>query len=556
LRSAAERAPWRERAAPSWILGAVFLIVAVWGLGAADVVGEDEAREVGIVQDMVAGRWLWPRFNAEIIPDKPTLYHWLAAATVAVVGFSETAVRLPSAVAGAALVAWTARFGSRHLGPAAGVAAGLLLATFPAFLGRVRLARPDVLMVFLLSAALGLAFRACRDGRRSDVTASLALLGLAILAKGPVAPALYAATLLGFLAWQRELPRLRTFVTAPGLAALVLLGGGWYALGLAGWGEEFVRQHLLGRYARNLAGGLATGEAYSPDSAAYHLTFYPAHLPLVALPWTPLVVAALVRLRGICGFRAPLVRFLVCWALAPVVVFTPAEWKLRYYLLPSLPALALLSAPLAAALVSAPLERPRASRAALALAAVLLVAGAAAAWIALARPELLSRSDQTTVRTLLSALPGGRSTAAALAGATLGAAATAVALRLWGPLVAVTAALVAGWFAAAPAATDGSVASLRRFAVAARERFPADGHLAFFGLPVRSVVVYAGRPIPSLDRDPARITPGLGVIAGPRAYERLVADGRLGEPLARGEGRVGNLDDGTLVLAEGRAKTP
>src|SRR4029434_9765449 len=127
---------------------------------------------------------------------------------------------------------------------------------------------------------------------------------------------------------------------------------GWYALALAGWGDEFVRQHLIGRYARNLAGGLVSGQAYSPDSLAYHLTYYPLHLQAIALPWTPLVIAALIRLYRRDGFRTPLVRFLVCWARAPLVVVTPAEWKLRYYPLPSLPALALLAAPLAAELTT------------------------------------------------------------------------------------------------------------------------------------------------------------------------------------------------------------
>ena len=53
------------------LLAAVWLAVALHGLGDADVVGDDEAREVGIVQAIVAGdRWL-PRFNGELIPDKP-----------------------------------------------------------------------------------------------------------------------------------------------------------------------------------------------------------------------------------------------------------------------------------------------------------------------------------------------------------------------------------------------------------------------------------------------------------------------------------------------------
>jgi mannosyltransferase len=155
----AERAPL--------VLAAVFLTLALAGIGTAEITGDDEAREVGIVQDVLAGHWLWPRFNAELIPDKPVLSHWLGALSCAVAGFSEAAVRLPSALAAAGVVAWTTRFGMRMLGPGAGIAAGLLLATTPAFFERSQLARPDMLMLCVLAPALGLAFRAYRGAARA-----------------------------------------------------------------------------------------------------------------------------------------------------------------------------------------------------------------------------------------------------------------------------------------------------------------------------------------------------------------------------------------------------
>src|SRR3989442_13854441 len=61
------------------LLAAGYLVAALHGLGASDIVGDDEAREAGIVQDVVAGHWLWPRFNGEPLPAKPVLYHWLPA---------------------------------------------------------------------------------------------------------------------------------------------------------------------------------------------------------------------------------------------------------------------------------------------------------------------------------------------------------------------------------------------------------------------------------------------------------------------------------------------
>jgi 4-amino-4-deoxy-L-arabinose transferase-like glycosyltransferase len=538
-------------------MAAVYLALALHGAAASDITGDDEAREAGIVQDMVAGHWLWPRFNDDLIPDKPTGYHWLAAIPCALAGFSETAVRLPSALAGAALVGWTAHFGMQLLGAPAGIAAGALVATFPALFDRAIVARPDVVMLVLLSAALGLAFRAQRERAPAAATWALVLLGAATLVKGPVAPALFVTTLAAFLLWQRDLRGARALVTLPGVAAFVVLGGGWYALALAGWGDDFVKQHLVGRYLRNLGGGLVEGRAYSPKPFLWHATFYPIHLPAIAMPWTPLVVAALVRLWKRRGYENPLVRFLVCWAAAPVLVFAPAEYKLRYYLLPCLPALALLAAPLAAELVTRPVGAARATRASLVASALLLVAGGLAAWVALARPDLLSRSDQDTMAAVLGAMPGGRGTLAMIVGTLVGVAGAAVALRLWGPLVALTGTLAIGWLAVgAPrvAAATTDAVSFRDLARTVRERYPAGAPLAFYGPAVRTVVVYVGRPIPSLGRRATAIAAGMGVIATLPAYQALAQGGYVGDTLAVAEGRTGNLERNTLVLAEGAEK--
>src|SRR5262249_32374689 len=106
------------------LLGAAVLLLALHDLGDAAIVHNDEAREVGIVQDIVAGHWFWPRFNDDLLPDKPTLFHWLAAVPCALFGFSATAVRLPSALAAAGTVWWTVEFGSWLFGPPAGLVAG------------------------------------------------------------------------------------------------------------------------------------------------------------------------------------------------------------------------------------------------------------------------------------------------------------------------------------------------------------------------------------------------------------------------------------------------
>ena len=531
------------------LLAAGYLVLALHGLGASDVVGDDEAREAGIVQDVVAGHWLWPRFNGELLPDKPILYHWLAALPCVPAGFSERAVRLPSALAGAALVGWTARFGTDLLGAPAGLAAAALLATTPALFTHARVARPDVLLVLLLALALGRAFRWWRDGWRRDASTALALLGAATFAKGPVAPVLFALALGGFLAWQRELPRLPRILTAPGLAAFAVLGLGWYAAALAGWGQPFVREHLVGRYARNLLGGLATGGPYSPKPLAYHLLFYVKHLPAIALPWTPLAGLALWQAWRSGGFRDPRLRFLLCWAAAPLVAFTPAEWKLRYYLLPGLPALALMTAPAVMRLVARRPRRPDV-RGAVALAAV--VAAGLVVLVLAVRQLPLSSSDASTFGALAAIAPGGPAAAVAGVGFIAGVLLVALAWRAWAALVTLVAAGVVLWMAAGQPALEAAISrrdSLKPFAAAVAARYPPPAPLAFWGEPIRPVAVYVGRPMPALRRR-EDLAPGLALVGSEPGLRALLAAGVVGFPMLSAEGRLGNVARGRVMLLE------
>jgi len=165
-------------------------------LGTVDIVGDDEAREVGIIQDIAArGRWLLPRFNDSIFPDKPPLYHWLAAAVCVHEGVcDERQFRLPSAAAALVLVLVVGLAGALLFDTGTGIVGAVLIGLTPSIFERSRVARPDVLLTLLLAAALLTFYSWWQDGggsRRRSVMLGV-LLGLAVLAKGPVAPAVAA----------------------------------------------------------------------------------------------------------------------------------------------------------------------------------------------------------------------------------------------------------------------------------------------------------------------------------------------------------------------------
>src|SRR5260370_1622924 len=124
----------------------------------------DEGLYASIAQEMLTrGDWVIPHINGLPYLEKPPLYFWLTALTFRVVGPTEWAVRLWSALATLRTVLLTWRIGRRLYGDRAGLLAGLMLATVVGNALYVRKASTDQLFIFYL--ALG-RYRVLRDVQR------------------------------------------------------------------------------------------------------------------------------------------------------------------------------------------------------------------------------------------------------------------------------------------------------------------------------------------------------------------------------------------------------
>src|SRR5437667_451151 len=104
------------------LLLALAAALLAFRLGAVPLLGPDEPRYVRVAIEMQrAGEWVRPTLQGEVWLEKPPLYYWLAGAAFRILGETETAARLPSVLAGLALVGVTALVGTRLFGRAAGL---------------------------------------------------------------------------------------------------------------------------------------------------------------------------------------------------------------------------------------------------------------------------------------------------------------------------------------------------------------------------------------------------------------------------------------------------
>ncbi len=217
------RAPWAETGAAALLAFLLFFN----GTGRAPLIGRDEPRFAEAAREMLArGDLVVPTFGGINRYDKPILIYWCTMASYAIFGVNERAARLPSNLAGAALIALLAWWARRRWGPGAGLTAGLLLAVTLTFHLETHGCTADMVMLLpTVAAMLALHRLTVENGGPGAAAVFWIGMALSILAKGPVGPAV--AIFTGAGAW--VLARSWRRWEAVALGGLVLAG--WWRLG-------------------------------------------------------------------------------------------------------------------------------------------------------------------------------------------------------------------------------------------------------------------------------------------------------------------------------------
>jgi len=314
------------------LVAVLAFILFISGLRAIGFVGPDEARYAAVARGMLlSGDYVTPRLFGEPWFEKPPLYYW-AASQLFRFSMNEQTARLPSAIAAIVFLLIWFRFARARFGETVAVLATLFLASSLGWIGFARAAAMDMLFTVTLDLALLLLALWVWDRKPLRLYGFYIFLGLATLAKGPLAVGLAGLVFLGYVATVRDWPALRPLLLSPALAVFFAVAGPWYALCYAVNGapfvEEFILQHNLARFVS--ADALGHGQP---------VWFYIPVLIGGLFPWSPLLLLPLGEMvhaaRGV--FRDKQRAFLFWWVVMPFVFFSLSENKLPGYLLPILP---------------------------------------------------------------------------------------------------------------------------------------------------------------------------------------------------------------------------
>jgi 4-amino-4-deoxy-L-arabinose transferase-like glycosyltransferase len=273
--------------------------------------------------------WVTPYYNGHPWFEKPILLYWLAKPALAIFG-EAFGPRLPDVLATLATYAMTLWFCRRNLGNRPALYSTLILASSPIVVALGRMMMTDPILLVCISGAF-LTFWESIVGSPRWRLASGFLLGLAVLAKGPVAGALFLPVAIWMFVRHKGLRKGFRGGWGAGIALFFLAVASWYVPAYLANGSVFVHDFLI---EQNL-GRFSGGDQAHTISGPVNLIFYPAIILICYLPWSGFLVTAWRRAED-----QPLNSFLKAWFLTVLIFFTITKAKLPHYILP-------LSVPLA-----------------------------------------------------------------------------------------------------------------------------------------------------------------------------------------------------------------
>ena len=221
------------------LLLAIFAAVIQASLFTPPLVDDVDTSHAQAAQHMAeSGDWVTLKVNGLRYLEKPPLPYWLDAALYRVFGENVFATHLPNALAllGCAWLAWV--FASRAWSTRAGFYAALGVLTSVGPFLYTRFSIPEALLSFLLLVALYCLLTGFKSSRGFRMYGMWAALGLAVLAKGLIAPIFFAAAAIPFLLSSGQWRLWRRLKPFTGTLLLLIIAAPWHILaGLANPGQ-------------------------------------------------------------------------------------------------------------------------------------------------------------------------------------------------------------------------------------------------------------------------------------------------------------------------------
>jgi 4-amino-4-deoxy-L-arabinose transferase-like glycosyltransferase len=330
------------------------MLSLVVNFSAYPLLDPDEGRNAEVAREMyVTGDYVLPQLNGLPYLDKPVGYFAVGALSMRILGPTVTAARLPSLLFSIATIVVVAWFGRLLFDASATWVAAVATAATPFTVAYARTVIFDSTLTFFVVVALSAFYLAVErtarrggtsEGRKVGSAADgvpwwpavgWAAVAFGVLIKGPIALALPLMVVVPYAIWRRAVRALADTVGLLLFASILLP----WLLAVSREIPDFIHYALVTETAKRLT----TDQLHRTGP----LWYFVAILPVAALPWTLVAAGSwrrISRYRNQRGMLDTRIVFLLLWIIVPLLFFSLSESKRPQYVLPLVPAIALLVA--------------------------------------------------------------------------------------------------------------------------------------------------------------------------------------------------------------------
>ncbi|WP_154859489.1 ArnT family glycosyltransferase [Cyclobacterium xiamenense] len=321
-----------------WLVLGSFLIHFA-NIGGFSIYALDEAKNAtAAIEMMQQDEWVLPTFNREPRFAKPPLHYYAFALAYSWFGFNPFAARFFPALLGFCLIWVVYGFTRYHTNKRLAFWVAFVVCCSPHWAIQFHMAVPDAFLIFFLTCSLACFYTSIKKSEKSPklILAAYLSLGLAVLSKGPVAIVLVAGIMgLYLLIGQKKpLRQIAALLYVPGVLLFFCVVLPWYVLvGIQSegqWLSEFFLTHNLSRFSAPMEG----------HGGGPWLTW--GYVFVGMLPFSPLLVFRLRKLRSLLKPANDLLLFSACAAVVIVLFFSVSATKLPNYTVPAYPFIAIL----------------------------------------------------------------------------------------------------------------------------------------------------------------------------------------------------------------------
>ncbi|MDQ3682358.1 MAG: glycosyltransferase family 39 protein [Bacteroidota bacterium] len=318
-----------------WFLFFLSLVLLFPSLGKAPLWIYDEVRNAECAREMWERKdWIVPTFNGGLRTLKPPLHYYFMFGGFELFGITEWGARFFSAVFGVLTILITYFFVQRYSTKLHAFISGCVLLASTHFLFQFRMSVPDPYLIFFNTLSLFTVYAYLKERKFSWIFIAAVSFGLGTLAKGPVAIALPALSILCWLVWEKKFKQLFHWHIIVAIIVALAVALPWYILvdraTNGEWTQGFFFKHNIGRFSEPMEG---------------HGGFF-IIVPLFVL--AGLLPASVFIGESLKGFRKhfqnPFLKLAFCITIAFVAFYSVSGTKLPNYPMPCYPFIAIILA--------------------------------------------------------------------------------------------------------------------------------------------------------------------------------------------------------------------